>query len=76
MAEHGVITSEAEADALPVGSIIRDHMGDARQKVSGRGWEQAGVAGRWGPTWIAFPATVLHVGPTYDGVETGGQGNG
>lgn len=55
-----VITTEPEVNALPVGTIIRDNMGDARQKVSERGWEQAGESGRWGPTWVAFPATVLY----------------
>lgn len=55
-----VITTEPEANALPVGTIIRDNMGDAREKVSERGWEQAGESGRWGPTWVAFPATVLY----------------
>ncbi len=57
------ITTEQEANALPVGTIIRDNMGDARQKVSGHGWEQAGEAGKWGPSWIAFPAQVLWTPP-------------
>lgn len=56
-----IITNETEANALPVGSIIRDNMGDARQKVSDRGWEQSGVVGWWGPTWVAFPAEVVWV---------------
>lgn len=57
------IATEPEANALPVGTIIRDNMGDARQKVSGHGWEQAGASGKWGPTWIAFPAQVLWTPP-------------
>ena len=56
-----IITTEAEANALPVGSIIRDNMGDVRLKVSDRGWEQSGVVGWRGPTWVAFPAEVLWV---------------
>lgn len=62
-----VITTEPEANALPVGTIIRDNVGDARRKVSERGWEQAGEAGRWGSTWIAFPATVLYT-PACDAI--------
>lgn len=54
-----VITTESQADALPHGAIIRDNMGDAMQKKGDHGWEMTGEAGRWGPSWIAFPATVL-----------------
>lgn len=53
------LATEAEANALPIGAIIRDNMGDTRQKVSALGWEQSGVVGEWGPTWVAFPAEVL-----------------
>lgn len=56
-----VITTEPEANALPVGSIIRDNMHDARVKMTERGWELSGEVGLWGPTWIAFPATILHL---------------
>lgn len=65
-----IITNETEANALPVGSIIRDNMGDARQKVSDRGWEQSGVVGWWGPTWVAFPAEVVWVPVKQEGAET------
>lgn len=53
-----IITTEAEADALPVGAIILDNMGDARQKVTPLAWEQAGVEGHWRSAWIALPARV------------------
>ena len=56
------ITTEAQANALGYGSIIRDKNGDALQKVSERGWHITGETGRWGPTWIAYPATVLWEG--------------
>lgn len=60
------VHTEAEADALPVGSIIRDNMHDARVKVTERGWEQSGERGKWSASWIAFPARVLFVPRDYD----------
>ncbi|MEZ3156877.1 hypothetical protein AB1K56_08080 [Microbacterium sp. BWR-S6Y] len=66
LANEVFVRTEAEANALPVGSIIRDNMHDARVKVSERGWEQSGTSGRWGPTWIAFPARVLFVPRDFD----------
>lgn len=64
------LTTEAEANALPIGAIIRDNMGDARQKASALGWEMSGVDGEWGPTWVAFPAEVLWL-PTEQEGESG-----
>jgi hypothetical protein len=72
--QNDVITTEAEANALPWGTIIRDNMGSARKKVSDRGWECSGVSGQWGPTWVAFPATVLYVGPTHEAHVENGDG--
>lgn len=54
------ITTEAQATALCHGAIIRDRNGDAFQKHGETGWDMAGESGRWGPTWIAYPATVLY----------------
>ncbi|WP_295792034.1 hypothetical protein [uncultured Microbacterium sp.] len=60
------VHTEAEADALPVGSIIRDNMHDARVKVTERAWEQSGERGKWTASWIAFPARVIYVPRDYD----------
>lgn len=58
------ITTEAGANDLPHRTIIRDNNGDAMQKF-GNGWEMTGEPGRWGPSWIAYPATVLWEGATF-----------
>ncbi len=60
------VRTEAEANALPVGSIIRVGPLDVRVKVSERGWEQSGEVGRLGPSWIPFPVRVLFVPRDYD----------
>lgn len=60
------VHSEAEANALPDGSIIRDNMNDARVKVGPRAWEQSGVSGKWSASWIAFPARIIYVPRDYD----------
>jgi hypothetical protein len=54
-----IITTEAEANAAEIGTVVRDGMGDVHEKVSQTGWEQPGLVGAWGPTWIAYPAVVL-----------------
>lgn len=53
------ITNEAEANTADVGTVIRDSMRDVFEKVSDTGWQMTGVDGKWGPTWIAYPAAVL-----------------
>ncbi|WP_223690094.1 hypothetical protein [Leifsonia poae] len=53
------VTTEQEAAGLPLGAVVRDGMGDIFQKVSDTGFEMTGVGGRWGPSWIAYPAVVL-----------------
>jgi len=60
------VHTEAEANALPDQSIIRDNMGDARVKVGPHAWEQSGERGKWSESWIAFPARVIYVPRDYD----------
>jgi hypothetical protein len=63
-----MIAAEREANAADEKTVIRDVNGDVFEKVSGRGWEMTGESGRWGPTWIKYPATVLWA-PLYGRME-------
>lgn len=58
-----ILTLEAEANALPTGSVVLDNMGDVQKKLIENAWEISGVDGRWGVTWVAFPARILHIPP-------------
>lgn len=56
-----IISTEAEANALPAGSVVLDNMGDVQKKLTMRAWEIGGAEGAWGVTWVAFPARILHI---------------
>ena len=56
-----IITTGAEANALPAGSVVLDNMGDAQKKLTLTAWELGGAEGAWGVTWVAFPARILHI---------------
>lgn len=53
------IKTEDEFVAAPVGCVMRDSQGDVFVKKTERGAEMTGAVGWWGPTWVAYPATVL-----------------
>lgn len=53
------VTTEAEFIAAPIGTVLRDRMGDVFVKTHERGAVQTNVVGIWGPTWVAYPAAAL-----------------
>jgi hypothetical protein len=60
------ITTAEELDALPVGSVIRDKVGQVTEKVrplrdqNVRDWQFVGYLGTHAIDHSAFPVTVLH----------------
>lgn len=53
------ITTEAEFNAAPVGTVMRDRNKDVWVKDRPRGAEQNGVVGTFSASWIAYPAEIL-----------------
>lgn len=56
----GTVTSEATLEKLPVSTVLRDLNGDVFEKVAERGVEMTGVVGKFGLSWVKYPAEVLY----------------
>jgi hypothetical protein len=53
------ITTAAELDALPVGSVVRDHFGFVYARTRVAGWKEAGYTWEASSENIELPATLL-----------------
>ena len=54
------VGSESQMEALPIRTVVRDRNGDVFEKVAERGVEMTGQTGKWGLSWIAYPAQIIY----------------